>query len=85
VVERSQRFPKFYGLSPEQIETVKLQYTKDGFGYADYHKNPGYGISLSAEWVHRLLKLYSFDMAAFMPAAWDKHQDVWAVKPKTTQ
>lgn len=39
----------FYGLSPEQIEMVKLQYTKGGFGYADYRKNPGYGISLSVQ------------------------------------
>jgi hypothetical protein len=29
--------------------------------------------------------LHSFNLAAFMPAAWDNHQDVWAVKPKTTQ
>jgi SAM-dependent methyltransferase len=86
VVERLERFPKFYGLSPEQIETVKLQYTKGGFGYADYRRNPGYGISLStAEWVKRLLRLNSFDLASFMPAAWDKHQDLWAVTPKTAQ
>lgn len=85
VFERLERFPKFYGLSPDQIETVKLQYTRGGFGYADYRKNPGYGISLSnAEWVKRLLMLNSLDLAAFMPATWDKHQDVWAVKPKTT-
>jgi hypothetical protein len=83
VVERLERFPAFYGLSPEQIETMKLQYTKTGFAYADYHENPGYGISLStAEWVMRLLKLNSFDLTAFMPTAWDKHHDVWAVKPK---
>jgi SAM-dependent methyltransferase len=81
VVERLERFPKFYGLSPEQIEMVKLQYSKGGFGYADYRKNPGYGISLSsAEWVKRLLRLNSFDLAAFMPTAWDKHQDVWGGK-----
>jgi hypothetical protein len=62
---------------------VKLQYVKGGFGYVDYRKNPGYGVSLSsAEWVKRLLRLYSFDLAAFMPRAWDKHQDVWVVKPK---
>ena len=47
VVERLERFAKFYGLSPEQIETVKLQYSKGEFGYADYRKNSGYGISLS--------------------------------------
>jgi SAM-dependent methyltransferase len=81
VVERLERFPKFYGLSAEQIETIKLQYTKGGFGYADYRKNRGYGISLSAaEWVEQLLRLNALDLVAFMPAAWDKHQDVWAVK-----
>jgi SAM-dependent methyltransferase len=83
VVERLERFPKFYGLSPEQIQMVKLQYTKGGFGYADYRENPGYGISLSAtEWVKKLLRANSFDLIAFMPAAWDKHQDIWAVKRK---
>ena len=82
-VERLQKSPNFYGLSPEQIETVKLQYAEDGFGYADYRKNPGYGISLSSsEWVNRLLRLNSFHLIAFMPTAWDKHQDVWAVKRK---
>jgi SAM-dependent methyltransferase len=81
VVERLERFPKFYGLSPEQIEVVKLQYAKRGFAYADYRESPGYGISLStAEWVKRFLRLHSFDLAAFMPTAWDKHQDIWAVK-----
>src|SRR4029077_17254599 len=75
VVGRLERFPKFYGLSPEQNQMVKLQYTKGGFGYADYGKNPGYGISLSsAEWVKKLLMLSSFDLAAFIPTAWDKHQ-----------
>jgi hypothetical protein len=83
VAERLERFPEFYGLSREQIEMVKLQYTKGGFGYADYRDNSGYGISLStAEWVERLLALDSFDLAAFMPTAWDKHQDVWAVRGK---
>jgi SAM-dependent methyltransferase len=86
VVGRLERFPKFYGLSPEQIEMVKLQYSKGGFGYADYRKNPGYGISLSsAEWVKKLLMLSSFDLAAFIPTAWDKHHDVWAVKPKIVE
>jgi SAM-dependent methyltransferase len=33
VVERLERFPAFYGLSPEQIETMKLQYTKTGFAH----------------------------------------------------
>ena len=83
VVERLERFPKFYGLSPEQIKTIKLQYTKGGFGYANSRENPGHGISLStAEWVKQLLRLNSLDLVAFTPTAWDKHQDVWAVKPK---
>jgi SAM-dependent methyltransferase len=83
VVERLERFSEFYGLSPEQIEVVKLQYAKGGFGYADYRESPGYGISLStAAWVKRSLRLHSFDLAAFMPTAWDKHHDIWAVKPK---
>jgi SAM-dependent methyltransferase len=83
VVERLERFAEFYGLSPEQIEVVKLQYAKRGFAYADYRESPGYGISLStAEWVKRFLRLHSFDLAAFMPTAWDKHQDVWAVQPR---
>ena len=81
VVEQLERFPKFYGLSPEQIEMVKLRYSEGGFEYADYRKSPGYGISLSsAEWVKRLLRLSSFDLIAFMPTAWDKHQDVWVIK-----
>jgi SAM-dependent methyltransferase len=84
-VERMQQLPKFYGLLPEQVEMAKSQYTKVGFGYADYSKTPGYGISLSTEeWVERLLKLNSFDVVAFMPTAWDRHHDVWAAKPKTT-
>jgi SAM-dependent methyltransferase len=84
VIERLERFPKFYGVSPEQIEMVKRQYIKGGFGYADYRKNPGYGFSLSdPEWVKRLLRINSFDLVAFMPAHWDKHQDVWAVKRKS--
>jgi hypothetical protein len=38
---------------------------------------------LSADgWVKRLLRKNSLDLIAFMPAAWDKHQDVWAVKRK---
>jgi SAM-dependent methyltransferase len=83
VVERLERFSKFYGLSPEQIELVKLQYRTCGFGYADYRGSPGYGISLSAaEWVKSFIGSHSFDLLAFMPSAWDKHHDIWVVKPK---
>jgi hypothetical protein len=41
VAERLERFPEFYGLAREQIDMVKLQYTKGGFGYADYSNNSG--------------------------------------------
>ncbi len=85
VVERLERFPTFYGLDPEQIRAIKRQYTQGGFGYAGYRKNPKYGISLSGtEWVKQLLKVSSLNLVAFLPTAWDNHQDVWAVRSNRT-
>ena len=80
VAERLERFSAFYSLSSEQVQDIKAQYARGGFGYVEYRDAEGYGISLSAaEWVKRTLRLHSLDLVAFMPKQWDNHHDIWAV------
>ena len=48
-VERSLATRRYtYGLTEQAVTTILAEYYRDGFGYADYPGQPGYGISVSS-------------------------------------
>lgn len=71
-----------YGLSDDSITSVIGQLASDGYGYADYPKQSGYGISVSTP--SRIVQMIEeADMSAvyFRDAGWADHQDVFACTP----
>ncbi|HEV3211159.1 MAG TPA: class I SAM-dependent methyltransferase [Chthoniobacterales bacterium] len=72
---------RFYGLEPERIAKILEEHGAHGFGYSDYRKSPGYGVSLSSpEWVSFQVTALGFEPVLYLKNAWDNHHDVWAVR-----
>jgi SAM-dependent methyltransferase len=72
---------RFYGLEPERIAKILEDHGKHGFGYSDYRKSPGYGVSLSSpEWVSLQVTTLGFEPVLYLKNGWDNHHDVWAVR-----
>jgi SAM-dependent methyltransferase len=72
---------RFYGLEPERIAKILEDHTTHGFGYCDYRKSPGYGVSLSSpEWVNFQIAALGFEPILYLKNGWDNHHDVWAVR-----
>lgn len=69
-----------YKLAPESVPGVVAQYDACGFGYADYPKAGGYGISVNTpEWLLRKVgEVPGLRVAMFSERFWDGHQDVVA-------
>jgi SAM-dependent methyltransferase len=74
-----------FNLEPERIEKIFDGYDKRGFGYSDYRRYPGYGVSLSsARWVTQQLNKVSLEPVLHQEKGWDNFQDVWAVRLKNS-
>lgn len=67
-----------YELDPAVIPDLLAQVDRDGFGYADYPDQEGYGISLTrAEWVVReLMARGVWGLLSYSERALNHHQDV---------
>lgn len=69
-----------YGLDREAIAGLVEDYRREGFGYRDYPRQSGYGISLATP--HRVLGLLQFRpelrVIGYAEATWDAHHDVVA-------
>ena len=68
-----------YGLTPEQIEKIGIDYPRTGYGFEDYPGEKDYGVSLtSPEWIRaRVRELGGLREVLFKERGWDNHQDVF--------
>jgi SAM-dependent methyltransferase len=74
---------RFYGLEPERIAKILQDHSLNGFGYSDYQRSPGYGVSLSsAKWVCFQVNDLGFEPILYLRNGWDNHHDAWAVRPR---
>ena len=80
VVNRFEAGTHTYGLGEDSIPALLDSYKCSGFGYADYPKQRGYGISVcSPGWLMaEIAKLPDVSVAAFSEHFWAQHQDVTA-------
>ncbi len=69
-----------YGLQPEQIERMGIDYPATGYGFEDYPGATDYGVSLtSPEWIRaRVGEIGGLKEVFFKERGWDNHQDVFA-------
>ena len=81
VLHRASTGDNIYGLGERWAELVK-GYESTGFGYADYHQQDGYGISLSKStwWIDRIESRPEMRLTCLSERAWDGHHDVIAVQ-----
>lgn len=72
-----------YGLKPGQVESLLGQFDRSGFGYVDYPRQEGYGISLATPaWVARTVEAVGgLQLLSHEERTWDTHQDVVAAVP----
>jgi SAM-dependent methyltransferase len=71
----------FYGATPSALQSrVEHDYRTTGFSFVPYKRMPSYGTTwMSESYVEGLvagLTSPALRIAAFWPAAWDRHQDV---------
>jgi SAM-dependent methyltransferase len=68
-----------FNLQPERIAKILEEYDVNGFGYSDYQRYPGYGVSLSSpQWVTLQAKAVGLKPILHQEKGWDDFQDVWA-------
>ena len=74
------------GLSDRQIVDVLEEYRRTGFGFVEYSPQAGYGISLvrPSRVIETFVQAGQWQLLGFHEGAWDKRQDVIAVR-KTTR
>jgi SAM-dependent methyltransferase len=70
---------KKYGLSAMARQDLLTQFRENGYGYANYEKQDGYGTSAVS--YRRMLSITSavgqWDEIAYLEHGWDNHQDVY--------
>jgi SAM-dependent methyltransferase len=72
-----------FNLEPEHIAKILEEYGNHGFGYSDYRRYPGYGVSLSSpQWVTLQVNKVGLKPILHQENGWDDFQDVWAAKHK---
>jgi len=71
-----------YGLETAQVDKILNDYEATGFGYADYDRGRGYGVSLAApSWILREIAPWpELRVVSLSERQWDEHQDVLAVQ-----
>ncbi len=71
-----------YDLPPLAQQRAVTDFDQTGFGYADYARAPGYGISLcSPSWLlHEVQQRGTWEIIAFHERAWAQHQDVLVLR-----
>jgi SAM-dependent methyltransferase len=69
-----------YLLDDERLAHVLRDYERNGFGYADYPRADGYGVSIaSPDWLRgTVTAVGGMREVWFRAAGWDDHQDVFA-------
>jgi SAM-dependent methyltransferase len=80
---RADRQVLLFNLEPHRIEQILADYENHGFGYSDYTRYPGYGVSLSSsQWVTQQLNEASLEALSLQERGWDNFHDVWAARLK---
>ena len=75
-----------FNLEPERIAKILEEHYINGFGYSDYRRYPGYGVSLSSsEWVISQLNSVGLEPILNQETGWDDFQDVWAAEKKSNE
>lgn len=71
-----------YPMDPTDRDRLLAGWEQDGFGYADYPDQTGYGISLSRPaWVTATVgRVAGIEQMAFWISGWNHHQDVFAYR-----
>jgi len=79
VARRMPRRDFDYGLDPEQIDRIGIDYPKTGYAFEDYPGEKNYGVSLtSPEWIReRIREVGGLREVYFKERGWDNHQDVF--------
>jgi 2-polyprenyl-3-methyl-5-hydroxy-6-metoxy-1,4-benzoquinol methylase len=73
-----------FNLESERIAKILEEHQSEGFGYSDYRRYPGYGVSLSSsEWVTRQLRSVGLEPILNQETGWDDFQDVWAAEKRS--
>jgi len=77
--DRIRSKPGMYGLTESARQQILIQYDNDGYGYVDYEKKNGYGISVvSYEHMTALANsVGKWRKTSFYEHGWDEHQDVY--------
>jgi SAM-dependent methyltransferase len=78
-VDSIQNQTNTYGLNPDAQKELLSRFYSKGYGYVDYYKKHGYGISLVS---HEHISEMAHTVGAwretyFMERGWDNHQDVY--------
>jgi len=87
VRQRILRRESRYGLPELDLGLLIATHDRDGYAFADYPGERGYGISLSSpEWIRAAVQRVSGMREVYFSArGWDRHQDVFGfVKPSPT-
>jgi SAM-dependent methyltransferase len=72
-----------FNLEAERIARILQDYDACGFGYSDYGRYHGYGVSLSSpQWVTRQINEFGLELTLYQENGWDNFQDVWAAKKR---
>jgi 2-polyprenyl-3-methyl-5-hydroxy-6-metoxy-1,4-benzoquinol methylase len=78
VIQRLQAQEFEYGIAPETVAPIIEAYREEGFGFANYPGDNGYGVSLtSPEWIRRVASELGLGEVYFRARGWDDHQDVY--------
>ena len=69
-----------YAMDSAATGALLRAYETDGFGYADYPGEAGYGVSLNTpEWMRSAAAAAGLREVLFLEHGWDDHQDVFAL------
>ncbi len=86
VVQRMLNREFDYGITRDATLTLIDSYRANGFGFADYPAESGYGVSLTApEWVRKETETLALKEVYFREHGWDDHQDVYGFVISTKQ
>jgi SAM-dependent methyltransferase len=71
-------------LSPQQIESLLVDYRSDGFGYVDYQPGSAYGFSMGHPTFVRetLVQSSRWNLIGYEETGWDQSQDVISLQKR---